>query len=154
MNKRVSSLIIIFILLPSCSTTKNIIDQDTVPRILSQITPDISITYKKDGTFIKYICDTRVTEQQINKNYEAIKQKCRKKITQLFTNHQNRQRLKVKILATMRTVSTDNETDDLHEIVTNLILNMIAKSSTDFKNVSINKKNRPKNTTATMSFSY
>ena len=122
--------------------------------ILSQITPDISITYKKDGTFINYTCDTKITEHQINKNYEAIKQKCIKKITQLFANHQNREYVKSQILETIRTVSTDNETDNLQEMVTDLLLDMIAKSSTSFKNVSIIKKNRTRNTTASISFSY
>ena len=154
MNKRILSLILIFVLLPSCSTKKNIIEQDTLLPILSQITSDISITYKKDGTFINYTCDTKITEQQINKNYEAIKQKCIKKITQLFANHQNREHLKSQILETIRTVSTDNETDNLQEIVTNLLLNMIAKSSTNFKNISIIKKNRARNTTASIRFSY
>ena len=153
MNKRILSLILIFFLLPSCST-KKIIEQNTLVPILSQITSDISITYKKDGTFINYTCDTKKTQQQINKNYKAIKQKCLKKITQLFTNNHNREYLKSKILETIRTVSTDNETDNLQEMVTNLLLDMIAKSSTSFKNVSIIKKNRTRNTTASISFSY
>ena len=154
MNKRITSLILIFVLLPSCSTKKNIIEQGMPSLILSQITSDISITYKNDGTFINYTCDTKITEQQINKSYEAIKQKCIKKITQLFANNQNREHLKSQILETIRTVSTDNETDNLQEIVTNLMLDMIAKSSANFKNVSIIKKNRARNTTASISFSY
>ena len=35
--------------------------------ILSQITSDISITYKKDGTFVNYTCDTKITHQQTKK---------------------------------------------------------------------------------------
>lgn len=154
MNKRISSLILIFALLPSCSTKKNIIEQDSLLPMLSQITSDISIMYKKNGTVINYTCDTKITEQQINKNYEAIKQKCIYRITQLFTNHQNREYLKSQILETILTVSTDNETDDLEEIATNVLLNMIAKSSTNFKNVSIIKKNRARNATASIRFSY
>ena len=154
MNKRISSLILIFVLLPSCSTNKNIIEQDSLLPMLSQITSDISITYKKDGTVINYTCDTKITEQQINKNYEAVKQKCINRITQLFTNHQNREHLKSQILETILTVSTDNETDDLEEIATNVLLNMIAKSSTNFKNVSIIKKNRARNATASIRFVY
>ena len=115
-------------------------EQETSYPILSQITSDISIIYKKDGTFINYTCDTKITGHQINKNYEAIKQKCIKKITQLFANHQNREHLKSQILETIRIVSTDNETNNLQEMVTNLLLDMIAKSSTSFKNVSIIKK--------------
>ena len=145
---------LMFVLLLSCSTKKNIIEQDTLRPILSQITSDISITYKKDGTFVNYTCDTKITEQQINKNYEAVKQKCINRITQLFTNHQNREHLKSQILETILTVSTDNETDDLEEIATNVLLNMIAKSSTNFKNVSIIKKNRARNTTASIRFVY
>ena len=122
--------------------------------ILSQITSDISITYKKDGTFINYTCDTKTTEKQINKNYDVIKQKCIEKITQLIANHKNREHLKSQILDTIRAVSTDNETDDLQEIVINLLLNMIEKSSTNFNNVSIIKKNRTRNTTASIRFSY
>ena len=154
MNKRISSIILIFVLLLSCNTKKGIIEQETLYPILSQITSDISITYKKDGTFINYTCDTKKTEHQINKNYEAIKQKCIKKIDQLFANHQNREYVKSQILETIRTVSTDNETDNLQEMVTNLLLDMITKSSTSFKNVSIIKKNRMRNTTASISFSY
>ena len=122
--------------------------------MLSQITSDISITYKKDGTVINYTCDTKITEQQINKSYEAIKQQCIKKINQLFANHENREYVKSQILETIRTVSTANETDNLQEMVTNLLLDMIAKSSTNFKNVFIIKKNRARNTTASISFSY
>ena len=122
--------------------------------ILSQITSDISITYKKDGTFVNYTCDTKITQQQINKNYDAIKQKCIKKITQLFENNQTREHLKSQILETLRTVSTDNDTDDPKQIVTNLLLSMITKSSTEFENVSIKKKNRSRNTTVSISFSY
>ena len=103
---------------------------------------------------MSYTCNTKRTEQQINKSYEAIKQKCIKKITQLFANQQNREHLKSQVLETIRTVSKDNETDNLQEIVTNLLLDMIAKSSTNFKNVSIIKKNRTRNTTASISFSY
>ena len=154
MNKRILSLILIFVLLPSCSTKKNIIEQDSLLPMLSRITSDISITFKKDGTFINYTCETKITEQQINKNYEAIKQKCIKKITQLFANRQNREYLKSQILETIRAVSTDNETDKPQEIVTNLLLHMIAKSSTNFKNVSIIKKNRARNTTVSLSLTY
>ena len=117
MNKRISSLILIFVLLPSCSTKKNIVEQSMPNLILSQLTSDISITYKKDGTFINYTCDTKTTEQQINKNYDAIKQKCIEKITQLFANHQNREHLKSQILETILTVSTDNEIDHLKKLL-------------------------------------
>ena len=140
MNQQILSLILIFILLPSCSITKSIKEQDIGSTVLSQITSDISITYKKDGTFVNYTCDTKITQQQINKNYEAIKQKCIKKITLLFENNQTREHLKSQILETLRTVSTDNDTNDLQQIVTNLLLNMITKSSTEFENVSIKKK--------------
>ena len=122
--------------------------------MLSRITSDISITFKKDGTVINYTCDTKITEQQINKNYDAIKQKCINKITQLFANHQNREHLKSQILETILTVSTDNEIDHLEEIATNVLLNMIAKSSTNFKNISILKKNRARNTTASIRLAY
>ena len=115
-------------------------EQNDGSSILSQITPDISITYKKDGTFVNYTCDTKITHKQINKNYEAIKQKCIKKITQLFANNQTRELLKSQILETLHTVSTDNDTEDLQQIVTNLLLSMIAKSSTKFENVSIKQK--------------
>ena len=122
--------------------------------ILSQITPDISITYKKDGTFVNYLCDTKITQQQINKNYDAIMQSCIEKITQLFVNNQTRERLKSRILETLHTVSTDNDTEDPQQIVTNLLLGMITKSSTKFKNVSIKHKNHSRNTTVFISFSY
>ena len=122
--------------------------------IVSQITPDISITYKKDGTFVNYTCDTKMTNNQINKNYEAMVKKCKEKIIQLFASNQTRELLKSQILETLHTVSTGNDTEDLQQIVTNLLLNMIAKSSTNFKNVSIIKKNRARNTTASISFSY
>ena len=79
MYQQILSFILIFILLPSCSITKSTKEQDTGSTILSKITSDISITYKKDGTFVNYTCDTKITQQQINKNYEAIKQKCIKK---------------------------------------------------------------------------
>ena len=127
-------------MLPSCSTQQNIIKQTSLLTIISRITSDISITYKKNGSFVNYTCDTKITEQQINKNYEAIKQTCIRKITQLFTNNQNIERLKSQILETIRTVSPDADNDDLQEIVINLLLNMLAKSSTNFKNVSILKK--------------
>ena len=58
-----------------------------------------------------------------------------------------REHLKSQILETLRTVSTDNETEDLQQIVTNLLLDMITKSSTKFENVSIIKKNHSRNTT-------
>ena len=122
--------------------------------IVSQITPDISITYKKDGTFLNYTCDTKITHQQINKNYEAIIQKCMEKITQLFSNNQTRERLKSQILETLHTVSTDNDAEDLQQIVTNLLLSMIAKSSAKFENVSIKQKNHSRNTNVFISFSY
>ena len=154
MNNRILSLLLIFFILPSCSTKKIITEENTRIPILSQITSDISITYKKDGTLINYTCDTKKTQQQINKNYKAIKQKCLKKITQLFTNNHNREYLKSKILETIRTVSTDEEIDNLQEIVTNLLINMTTKSNTNFKNVSILKKNRARNTTLSIRFSY
>ena len=154
MYQQILSLILIFILLPSCSITKNIMEQDVGSPILSQITPEISITYKKDGTFVNYTCDTKITQQQINKNYEAIIQKCKKKITQLFANNQTRELLKSQILETLHTVSTDNDTEDLQQIVTNLLLSMITKSSTKFENVSIKQKNHSRNTTVFISFSY
>ena len=154
MNQHVLLLILIFFLLPSCSTKQNIIKQTSPLPIISRITSDISITYKKDGSFVNYTCDTKITEQQINKNYEAIKRTCRRKITQLFSNNQNIERLKSQILETIRTVSPDADNNDLQEIVINLLLNMLAKSSTNFKNVSILKKNRTRNSTASISFSY
>ena len=58
------------------------------------------------------------------------------------------------MLETLRTVSTDNDTDDLQQIVTNLLLSMITKSSTKFKNASIKKNNHVRNTTVSISFSY
>ena len=73
---------------------------------------------------------------------------------QLFENHQNREHLKSQILETILIVSTDNEIDHLEEIATNVLLNMIGKSSTNFKNVSIVKKNRARNTTASIRFAY
>ena len=154
MYQQILSFILIFMLLPSCSITKNIIKQNEESLILSQITPDVSITYEKDGTFVNYTCDTKITHQQINKNYEAIVQKCMKKITQLFSNNQTRARLKSKILETLHTVSTDNDTDELEQIVTNLLLSMISKSSTKFENVSIKQKNHSRNTNAFIIFSY
>ena len=154
MNQHVLLLILIFFLLPSCSTKQNIIKQTSPLPIISRITSDISITYKKDGSFVNYTCDTKITEQQINKNYEAIKRTCIRKITQLFSNNQNIERLKSQILETIRTVSPDADNNDLQEIVINLLLNMLAKSSTNFKNVSILKKNRTRNSTASISFSY
>ena len=122
--------------------------------ILSQITRDISITYKKDGTFVNYLCDTKITHKQINKNYEAMVKKCKGKITQLFANNQTREHLKSQILETLHTVSTGNDTEDLQQIVTNLLLSMITKSSTKFENVSIKQKNHSRNTTVFISFSY
>ena len=154
MNQYIFSFTLIFILLPSCSITKNTKEQDMRDSILSQITSDISITYKKDGTFVNYTCDTKMTEQQVNKNYNAIKQKCIEKITQLFATNQNREHLKSQIMETIRIVLTDDEIENLQEIVTNVLLNMIAKYSTNFKNVSIIKKNRARNTTFSISFSY
>ena len=154
MYQQILSLILIFILLPSCSITKNTMEQNEGSSILSQITPDISITYKKDGTFVNYTCDTKITHQQINKNYEAMVQKCKEKITQLFANNQTRERLKSQILETLHTVSTDNDTEDLQQIVTNLLLSMITKSSTKFENVSIKQKNHSRNTKVFISFSY
>lgn len=154
MNQHAFSSILIFVLLLSCSTKKNIIEQDSQIVVLSQITSDISIAYKKDGTFINYTCDTKGTVKQLNKNYDAIEQGCIKKITELFENNHNREHLKSKILETIRTVSTDKGTEDLQELVTNLLLNMIAKSSTSFKNISIIKKKFARNTTASLSFSY
>ena len=154
MNQCIFSFILIFILLPSCSITKNTKEQNMGSVILSQITSDISITYKKDGTFVNYRCNTKMTEQQIKKNYNAIKQKCIEKITQLFANNQSRENLKAKILETLLTVSTDDNTDDPQQVVTNLLLRMIAKLSTKFKNASIKKKNHIRNTTVSISFSY
>ena len=122
--------------------------------ILSQITQGISITYKKDGTFVNYTCNTKLTRQQITNNYEAVKQKCIKKITLLFENNQTREHLKSRILETLRTVSTNNDIDDPKQIVTILLLNMITKSTTEFENVSIKEKSYSRNTTVSLSFSY
>ena len=122
--------------------------------ILSLVTPDISITYKKDGTFVNYTCDTKMTNNQINKNYEAMVEKCKEKITQLFASNQTRELLKSQILETLHTVSTGNDTEDLQQIVTNLLLSMITKSSAKFENVSIKQKNHSRNTTVFISFSY
>ena len=129
-------------------------DQNEGSPILSQITPDISITYNKDGTFINYRCNTKLTQKQIDKNYDAIIQKCIEKIAQLFENNQTRELLKSQILETLHTVSTDNDTGDLHQIATNLLLSMIAKASTKFENISIKQKNHSKNTKVFISFSY
>ena len=96
---------------------------------------------------------TRKTKQQITNNYEAIKQKCIKKITLLFENNQTREHMKSQILETLRTVSTNNDTDDPKQIVTILLLNMITKSSTEFENVSIKEK-VIQGTTVSISFSY
>ena len=140
MNQQILSLILIFILLPSCSITKNNKEQDIRSTVLSKITSDISITYKKDGTFVNYTCNTKITRQQITNNYEAIKQKCIKKITQLFENNQTRENLKSRILETLRTVSTNNDANDPKQIVTILLLNMITKLTTEFENDSIKGK--------------
>ena len=154
MYQQILSLILIFILLPSCSITKVTMEQSEGSPILSQITPDISITYRKDGTFVNYTCDTKIIHKQINKNYEAMIQKCTEKITQLFANNQTREHLKSQILETLHTVSTDNDTEDLQQIVTNLLLSMITKSSTKFENVSIKQKSYSRNTKVFISFSY
>ena len=129
-------------------------EQDIGSAILSQISPEISITYKSDGTFVNYTCDTKKTQKQINKNYEAIIQKCLEKITQLFTNNQTRERLKSQILETLRTVSPDNDKEGLQQIARDLILSMITKSSSKFENVSIKQKNKSRNTTIFIRFSY
>ena len=154
MYRQIFLFLLIFILLPSCSITKNTIEQNEGSSILSLITPDISITYKKNGTFVNYTCDAKITHQQINKNYEPIIQKCKEKITQLFANNQTRDRLKYQILETLHTVSTGNDTEDLQQIVTNLLLSMITKFSTKLENVSIKQKNHSRNTTVFISFSY
>ena len=154
MYQRILSLILIFILLPSCSITKSTKEQDIGSTVLSQITSDISITYKKDGTFVNYICDTKITKQQITDNYEAVKQKCIKKIILLFENNQTREHLKSRILETLRTVLTNNNTDDLKQIVTILLLKMITKSTTEFGSISIKDKSYSRNTTLSISFSY
>ena len=103
---------------------------------------------------MSYTCNTKRTEQQINKSYEAIKQKCIKKITLLFENNQTREHLKSRILETLRTVSTNNDTDDPKQIVTTLLLNMILKSTTEFENVFIKEKSYSRNTIVSISFSY
>ena len=154
MYQQILSLILILILLPSCSITKSTKEKDIESTVLSQITSDISITYKKDGTFVKYTCNTKITKQQITNNYEAVKQKCINKITLLFANNQTRDHLKSQILETLRTVSTNNDTDDPKQIVTNLFLNMITKFTTEFENVSIKDKSYSRNTTVSISFSY
>ena len=154
MYQQIFPLLLIFILLPSCSITKNTIEKNEGSPILSLITPDISITYKKDGTFVNYTCDTKMTRKQINKNYEAMVKKCKEKITQLFASNQTRELLKSQILETLHTVSTGNDTEDLQQIVTNLLLSMITKSSAKFENVSIKQKNHSRNTTVFISFSY
>ena len=146
--------VLILSLLTSCSITKNTLDQNEESLVLSQITSDISITYRKDGTFVNYTCDTKMTHKQINKNYEAMAKKCKEKITQLFASNQTRELLKSRILETLHTVSTGNDTEDLQQIVTNLLLSMITKSSTKFENVSIKQKNHSRNTTVFISFSY
>ena len=154
MNQQILSLILIFILLPSCSITKSTEEQDIRSTVLSKITSDISITYKKDGTFVNYICNTKLTRQQITSNYEAIKQKCIKKITLLFENNQTREHMKSRILETLRTVSTNNDANDPKQIVTILLLNMITKLTTEFENDSIKGKSYSKNTPVSISFSY
>ena len=138
-------------LLPSCSITKNTMGNDEGSSILSQIT-QIFLTYKRDGTFVNYICDTKITRQQINKNYEAIVQKCMGQITQLFSNNQTRERLKSQILETLHTVSTDNDTEELQQIVTNLLRSMVAKSSSKFEYVSVKKTNHSRDTKVFMLF--
>ena len=129
-------------------------EQNGESLILSQITPDISITYRKDGTFVNYTCDTKITHQQSNKNYESIIRKCKEKISQLFANSQTREHLKSQILETLYTVPTDNNTEDLQQIITNLLLSIISKSSTKFGNVSIKKKNHSRNAKVSIGFSY
>ena len=154
MYQQILTLILFFILLPSCSITENIMEKDVGSSILSQITPEIFITYKNDGTFVNYTCDTKITQQQFSKNYDTIIHKCIEKITQLFLNNQTREFLKSQILETLHTVSTDNNAKDLQQIVTNLLLSMITKSSTKFENVSIKQRNNSRNTTVVISFSY
>ena len=154
MYQQILSLILILILLPSCSITKNTMEQNGESLILTQITPDISITYRKDGTFVNYTCDTKITHQQSNKNYESIIRKCKEKISQLFANSQTREHLKSQILETLYTVPTDNNTEDLQQIITNLLLSIISKSSTKFGNVSIKKKNHSRNAKVSIGFSY
>ena len=154
MYQQILSIILIFILLPSCSITKSTREQDIGSTVLSKITSDISITYKKDGTFVNYTCNTKKTRQQIINNYEAVIQKCTEKITLLFENNQTREHLKSRILETLRTVSTNNDTDDPKQIVTTLLLNMISKSTTEFENVFIKEKSYSRKTTVSISFSY
>jgi len=154
MYQQILSLILIFIFLPSCSITKSTKEQDIGSTVLSKITSDISITYKKDGTFVNYICNTNLTRQQITNNYKTVKEKCIKKITSLLENNQTRQHLKSRILETLRTVLTNNDTEDPKQIVTILLLNMITKFTTEFRNVSIKEKSYSKNTTVSISFSY
>ncbi|MDA9689387.1 hypothetical protein N9V13_03125 [Betaproteobacteria bacterium] len=129
-------------------------DQAVESLILSQITSDISITYKEDGTFVNYTCDTKLTLQQFNKNNDAIIQKCIEKITQLFADNQSRGRIESQILETLRTVSTDNDRDDPKQVVTTLLLGMDAKSSNDFENVSIKMRNCSRNAAVSIRFSY
>ena len=88
------------------------------------------------------------------KNYQSIVQKCMEKITQLFSNNQTRDRMKSQILETLHTVSTNNGTEDLGQTVTNLLLSMITKSSTKFKNISIRQKKHSRNSKVFISFSY
>ena len=154
MYQQILFFMLISILLPSCSITKNTLEQNEESLILSQITPDISITYRKDGTFVSYTCDTKITHQQSNKNYESIIQQCKEKISHLFENNQTRAHLKSQILETLYTVPTDNNTEDLQQFITNLLLSIISKSSTKFDNISIKKKNHSRNAKVSISFSY
>ena len=154
MYQQILSLILIFILLPSCTITKSIKEQHIGSTVLSQVTSDISITYRKDGTFVNYTCNTKITKQQIAYNYETVKGKCIKKITSLFENNQTRENLKSRILETLRTVSINSDADDPKQIVTILLLNMITKFTTEFENVSIKEKSYSRNTTVSISFSY
>ena len=78
----------------------------------------------------------------------------RLKISQLFANSQTREHLKSQILETLYTVPTDNNTEDLQQIITNLLLSIISKSSTKFGNVSIKKKNHSRNAKVSIGFSY
>ena len=154
MYQQILSLILIFILLSSCSITKNTKKQDVGTTLLSQITSDISITYKKDGAFVNYTCNTKITKQQVTNNYETVKQKCIEKITLLFKNNQTRENLKSRILETLRTLSTNSDTDDPKQIVRILLLNMITKSTTEFGSISIKDKSYLRHTTLSISFSY
>ena len=154
MYQQILSLILFFILLPSCSITKNTKEQNIRNAILSKITSDISVTYKKDGSFVNYTCNTKITKQQITNNYKAVKQKCIKKITLLFENNQTREHMKSRILETLRTVSTNNDANDPKQIVTILLLNMITKLTTEFENDSIKGKSYSRNTPVSISFSY